>query len=137
MISQLSIFAENKKGAMSAITNILSEAGISIHSFVTNDSAEFGIIRMIVSDTEKAGRLLAEAGYQLKRTAVMAITVSDEPGSLGRLLKVIETAYININYLYTSFDRESGSPVIVIHAEDMTELEIMLTSHGYVCRKNP
>ena len=137
MISQISIFAENKKGAMSAITNILSEAGINIHSFVTNDSAEFGIIRMIVSDTEKAGHLLADAGYQLKRTSVMGVEVSDEPGSMSRLLRIIEKANVNINYLYTSFEREHGRPVIVIHTEDMLVLETLLSGRGYVCRRIP
>ena len=54
MIQQVSIFTENKKGVMRALTGLLSKSGINIHSFVTNDSAEFGIVRMIVSDTEKA-----------------------------------------------------------------------------------
>ena len=63
MVSQISIFAENKKGAVRAITRILSDADINIQSFVTNDSAEFGIIRMLVPGAEKAGTLLTAAGY--------------------------------------------------------------------------
>ena len=119
---------------MRAITRILSGADINIHSFVTNDSAEFGIIRMLVSDTEKAYRLLNDAGYQVRQTSVMAIEIPDEPGSLDHVLKFIEQANININYLYTSFDRDGAGPIIAIHADDMDELEAFLSASGLNCR---
>ncbi len=134
MVKQISIYAENRKGAMRAITRILSEGGINIQSFVTNDSAEFGIIRMLVSDPELACRRLAEAGYQVKRTTVMAFEITDEAGSLDRLLEYVENANVNIDYLYTSFDRESAGPVIVIHADDVEELERYLTGKGFRCK---
>ena len=134
MVKQISIYAENRKGAMRAITRILSEGGINIQSFVTNDSAEFGIIRMLVSDPELACRRLAEAGYQTKRTTVMAFEIPDEAGSLDRLLAYIEDANVNIDYLYTSFDRESAGPVIVIHADDVEEVERFLKSKGFRCK---
>ena len=134
MVNQISIFAENKKGAVRAITQILSEADINIQSFVTNDSAEFGIIRMLVSDAEKAGALLSDAGYQIKQTPVMAVEIPDEPGSLDRLLQRIESANVNIDYIYTSFDRNSAGPVIAIHADDMDELERFLSANGFHCR---
>ena len=72
MRRQISIFTENRKGAMRSITHLLAEGGIDIDAFVTNDSAEFGIVRMLVSDPDKASALLTEAGYQIKRTPVMA-----------------------------------------------------------------
>ena len=134
MVNQISIFAENKKGAVRAITQILSEADINIQSFVTNDSAEFGIIRMLVSDAEKAGALLSDAGYQIKQTPVMAVEIPDEAGSLDRLLQRIESANVNIDYIYTSFDRNSAGPVIAIHADDMDELERFLSANGFHCR---
>ena len=134
MVKQISIYAENRKGAMRAITRILSEGGINIQSFVTNDSAEFGIIRMLVSDPELACQRLAEAGYQTKRTTVMAFEIPDEAGSLDRLLEYIEDANVNIDYLYTSFDRESAGPVIVIHADDVEEVEHFLKSKGIRCK---
>ena len=134
MVNQISIFAENKKGAVRAITRILSDAGVNIQSFVTNDSAEFGIIRMLVSDGDKAGTLLTNAGYQIKQTPVMAIEIPDVPGSLDRLLQLIESANVNIDYIYTSFDRNSAGPVIAIHADDMAELETFLSAAGFRCR---
>ena len=135
MVNQISIFAENRRGAMSAITRLLAGGGIDIHSFVTNDSAEFGIIRMLVSDTEGALALLKDAGYQARRTPVMAIGISDEPGSLDRLLERIEQAFVNIDYLYTSFDRAGAGPVIILHADDMDALEQSLRLGGYACRR--
>ena len=134
MVNQISIFAENKKGAVRAITQILSEADINIQSFVTNDRAEFGIIRIMVSDAEKAGALLSDAGYQIKQTPVMAVEIPDEAGSLDRLLQRIESANVNIDYIYTSFDRNSADPVIAIHADDMDELETFLSACGCRCK---
>ena len=134
MVNQISIFAENKKGAVRAITQILSEADINIQSFVTNDSAEFGIIRMLVSDAEKAGALLSDAGYQIKQTPVMAVEIPDEAGSLDRLLQRIESANVNIDYIYTSFDRNSADPVIALHSADMDELETFLSACGCRCK---
>lgn len=135
LISQISIYAENKKGAMSTITGLLAEAGININAFVTNDSAEFGTVRMLVSDADKASALLSEAGYLTRRTSVLAVEISDEPGSLDRLLRSIERANINIDYLYATYDRDSAGPIIVIHADDMPELEASLGSLGYAARR--
>ena len=126
MVKQISIFTENRKGAMRSITRLLAEGGIDIDAFVTNDSAEFGIVRMLVSDPDKASELLTQA--------VMAFGIPDEPGSLDRLLECVEDANINIDYLYASFDRESAGPIIVIRANDMDELEHFLKSRGFRCK---
>ena len=135
MVKQISIFTENRKGAMRSITRLLAEGGIDIDAFVTNDSAEFGIVRMLVSDPDKASALLTEAGYQIKRTPVMAFEIPDEPGSLDRLLAAVEDANINIDYLYASFDRVSAGPVIIIRAADLDELEHYLKSKGFRCKE--
>ena len=89
---------------------------------------------MLVSDAEKAGALLSDAGYQIKQTPVMAVEIPDEAGSLDRLLQRIESANVNIDYIYTSFDRNSADPVIAIHADDMDELETFLSACGCRCK---
>ena len=76
MIRQLSIFAENKQGAMNKITQILQDNDINMNTLVTNDSAEFGTVRMIVSDAQEAQRLLREAGYLTKLAPVVAVEVA-------------------------------------------------------------
>ena len=83
MLKQLSIYAENKKGTMTDITEILSGEGINIWGSVTNDSAEFGIIRMIVSDPELAKEKLENAGYFCKLCNVIGVEMADEVGALS------------------------------------------------------
>ena len=84
MLKQVSVYAENKKGALKTITGILTEAGINILGSVTNDSAEYGIVRMVVTEPEKAQKILKEAGYLSRLTNVLGIEVEDEVGSLPR-----------------------------------------------------
>jgi hypothetical protein len=90
MIRQLSIFAENRRGAMNAITKVLTEKQINMNTLVTNDSAEFGIIRMLVSDTDKAFSSLKEAGYLCHSDTVAAAEIGDECGSLNALLEILD-----------------------------------------------
>ena len=123
MLKQLSIFAENKKGTMQDITNILSSEGINIWGSVTNDSAEYGIIRMIVSDPNLAKNKLEEKGYFCKLCNVIGVEMADEVGALNRLLKTLNDSNINVDYIYLSFNRDSGLPVQILHSADIPEVE--------------
>ena len=134
MITQLSIYAENKKGAMKEMTSLLQQAGLDIDAFVTNDSAEFGTVRMIVSDPDKAYDIFTRAGYLVKKVSVLMVAITDVVGSLDKLLECIQQANVNIDYLYATYDRISAGPIIVIRTEDMAELENYLRSHGYATR---
>lgn len=131
MLSQIAIFAENKKGAMRNITDILSENDINILGSVTNDSAEYGIVRMLVSDPDRAMRALSQAGYICKTTDVLGVPCEDRVGALNSLLKALEESNINVDYLYLSFDREKASPIMVMHVEDTAEVEECLRSRGF------
>ncbi len=131
MIQQLSIYTENRKGAMNKITKLIAEKGISIYCFITNDSGEFGTVRMIVSEPDEAEKVLSREGYMIKNTTVIAVKISDEAGSLDQLLEQILYANVNINYMYATFNRLGTGPVIIIHADDMAELENFLNSRGY------
>ena len=131
MIRQLSIFAENKKGAMNRITQILCDAGINMNTLITNDSAEFGIIRMLVSDTEKAASVLAEAGYMCHSDYVAAVEIGDECGSLNSLLSVISDGNINLDYLYVTYNTLSRLPVAILKTRDPATVEVFLWGRGY------
>jgi len=131
MIRQLSIFAENKKGAMNRITQILYDAGINMNTLITNDSAEFGIIRMLVSDTDRAARVLQEAGYMCHSDSVAAAEIGDECGSLNALLTVINDGNINLDYLYVTYNSLSRLPVVILRATDLMEVEEFLRARGY------
>lgn len=131
MLQQLSIFAENKKGTMQDITAILKREQVNIWGSVTNDSAEYGIVRMVVSDPDKAKTALVQGGYLCSLTEVIGVEMEDEVGNLNRLLLALSESNINVNYIYLSFNRTSGKPVLVFHADDISEVESCITGQGF------
>ena len=131
MIRQLSIFAENRKGAMNRITQILFDARINMNTLITNDSAEFGIIRMLVSDTDRAAQVLQEAGYMCHTDYVAAAEIGDECGSLNSLLSVINDGNINLDYIYVTYNTLSRLPVAILKTTDLMEVEEFLRGRGY------
>lgn len=131
MLSQVSVYAENTKGAMLAITDILRQEEVNILGSVTNDSPEYGIVRMVLSDPEKAVAALEAQGYMCKLTDVLGIEVQDKVGELGRLLRALDESNINVDYLYLSFNRDSGSPIMVFHCNDIAEVEGCLAAKGF------
>ena len=131
MLKQLSIYAENKKGTLQSITQILADEGINIWGSCTNDGAEYGINRMVVSEPEKAKEALEGAGYLCRVTSVIGVEVADEVGNLNCLLKALTESNININYIYLSFIRDSGLPVMVFQTEDPAEVEICIKNKGF------
>ena len=96
-----------------------------------DDSAEYGIVRMVVSDPDKAEQALQAAGYMPRQTDVLGVEVVDQPGNLNSLLKTLLETNIDIDYIYLSFNRESGCPIMVFHVPDVYETEASLKSKGY------
>jgi hypothetical protein len=131
MIKQLSIYSENKKGTMMEITKVLTNNGINIWGSVTNDSAEFGIIRMVVSDPDLAKEKLEEAGFFCRLCNVIGVEMADEVGALNRLLNTLYDSNINVDYIYLSFNRDSSLPVQILHAQDTPEVEDCIKSKGF------
>ena len=116
---------------MENITEILLQNDINILGSVTNDSAEYGIIRMVVSDAQKAHDALTAGGYICRLTDVIGVEVADEVGNLNKLLKDLVQSNISVDYLYLSFNRESGKPIMVVHCEDALEVRSCLETKGY------
>ena len=131
MISQLSIFTENTKGAMLQVSKAVSDAGIDIYNVVTNDSAEFGIVRMLVTEPDRAQELLTSLGYMCKLDKVIGVEIPDEVGSLTTLLDTLYKCNINIDYLYVSYSRDSKTPLAVLKVVGYAEVESSLQSCGY------
>ena len=131
MLKQLSIYAENRKGTLQSITQILADAGINIWGSCTNDGAEYRINRMVVSEPEKAMEALEGAGYLCRLTSVIGVELADEVGNLNRLLQALSESNININYIYLSFNRDSGLPVMVFQTEDSAEVESCIRKKGF------
>lgn len=112
-IHQLSLFLENKPGQMNQPCRLLAEAGVGIRTLTLADTQRYGILRLIVSDWQKARDLLQEAGYVVNTTEVVAVEVSDRPGGLGDLLDLMQGAGVNIEYMYAfTFGRENRAVLI-------------------------
>ena len=131
MTEQISIYAENKKGAMSNITGLLKDAEINIMSILTNDSGEFGTVRMLVSDVPLAKEVFEKAGYQVHIDHVIGIYMEDRCGGLNEILQAITDSNINIHYIYISYDRENASPIGIMKTSGYAEVESCLRSKGY------
>ena len=122
-VEQISIFLENKSGRLAEVTSVLSEAGINIRALYLADTADFGILRLIVNDTEKARQALKEKGFTVEKTKVIAIEVPDRPGGLSNILSTIKREGINVEYMY-AFVEKSGENAIVIFRFDEIEKSV-------------
>ena len=131
MLKQVSIIAENKLGSMRKMTKLISEAGIDFYNVVTNDSPEYGIVRVLCSDPEKAQLLLAKAGYLCKVNFVVGVAISEAVGSLDHLLADVSDSFINIDYMYVCYILHSSNPVAILHVQDYETVEECLRGKGY------
>jgi hypothetical protein len=111
-INQLSVFLENKPGALSAPCRLLAKAGINIQTFALADTQQFGILRLMVHDWAKAKELLENQGYVVKITEVVALEVPDHPGGLADLLEIVEQAKVNVEYMYAFTVKQSGKGLL-------------------------
>jgi len=99
-IKQISLFAENKQGHIAAPVRSLAEQGIDIRALVLAETGQYGILRMIVSDWQKAAEILESGGFTVKVTEVLAVEVSDRPGGLAEVLRALDARGVNIEYMY-------------------------------------
>jgi hypothetical protein len=129
-IDQLSVFVENKPGHLLEITETLGEGGIDLRALSIGDTAEFGVLRMIVSEPLKAAGILRDAGFTVSVTQVLAVSLVDTPGSLGKVLRVIASEGINVEYLYAFVTRESGGAYAVFRVEDNSAALNALRKNG-------
>lgn len=112
-VEQIAIFLENRSGRLAEITGILAEKGINIRAMSLADTSDFGILRLIVNDTESARRVLKEKGFTVGTTEVVVVEVKDKPGGLANVLQIIKKADLNIEYMY-AFTQKSGETGLII-----------------------
>jgi len=130
-VEQISVFLENKPGALTEVTRILGEAGVNIRALSLADTKDFGILRLIVNDNEKAKTVLGAKGFTVRKTEVVAVEVPDRPGGLGDILKILSEAEVNVEYLY-AFVQQSGSNAIIIFRFDETDRAISVLAEKKV-----
>lgn len=100
-IKQLSVFIENKSGRVSEVTGILGDAGVNIRGFSVSDTAEFGILRLVVDRPDEAAVALKAASFTVREDDVICIDLPDVPGGLAGVLKLVASAGVNIEYVYS------------------------------------
>ena len=110
-VEQISIFLENKAGRLAEVTRILGKGGINIRALSLADTSDFGILRLIVNDHEKAKQILKDNGFTVGRTEVIAVEVEDRPGGLNSILEILFKANINVEYMY-AFVQQSGQMIL-------------------------
>lgn len=134
-VKQISVFLENKAGRLAEATKILGDNNINIRALSIADTADFGVLRMIVNNPDKAQEVLKNSGFTVSETAVIAMEVPDRPGGLAGVLQLLLKGNINIEYLYCfiekSFIEKSGeSAIVVLRVEDIQKAKDILTSGG-------
>lgn len=119
-VEQISVFLENRAGRLAEVSAILAEAGVNIRALSLADTSDFGVLRLIVDNNEKARETLKNAGFTVGITNVVAVEVEDRPGGLHKILDVLFKSGINVEYMY-AFVQQSGSNAVMIFRFDQTE----------------
>ena len=117
-IKQISVFLENTTGRLSKVTQTLADAGINLRAISIADTADFGILRLIVDKTEEAVEALGKMGFTTRLTDVAAVEIDDVPGSLAKLMELFQISNVNIEYLYASLQSKGGKVVVIFKLED-------------------
>lgn len=128
-IHQISIFLENRSGSLSEITKLLADKGINLRALSIAETRDYGVLRIIADDEEKATAALLENGCILSRTPVTVIAVPDEPAGLSQILILLAQAKVDIDYMYSLFTHQDGKAYMVFRVADEEKfLEVIAKS---------
>lgn len=130
-IRQISIFLENKPGQLSTICRDLAAADVNIATLSLADTSDFGIVRLIVDDHEKARAVLAGKGHVVNVREVIGVCVPDRPGGMGEVMSVLDEAGVNIEYSYAFAFHKGEKAVLVFRFSDNDKAEQALKRAGY------
>lgn len=136
MVYQISVFLENRAGQFAEITGILAENGIDLRAVSIAETEDYGILRMIVDDAQKATSILMQHGYLLTMTPVLVVAVPDAPGGVANVLSVLAEGNIDIEYMYSLFTHIEGKAYIVFRVTEAEKFVALLAAHGIVPSTN-
>lgn len=129
-VEQISIFIENKSGRLAEVARVLGEKGVNIRALSLADTSDFGILRLLVDNTDVAQATLKENGFTVNKTEVVAVEVPDDPGGLYNILQVLDQAKINVEYMYAFVERNAGNAVIIFRFDEVDKAIAALSEKG-------
>jgi hypothetical protein len=129
-VEQISIFIENKSGRLAEVTAILDQAEINIRALSLADTSDFGILRLIVNDTEAALKTLRAHNFTVSKTEVVGVEVPDRPGGLSSILQILDRNDVNVEYMYAFVDHSGGNAVIIFRFDEIDEAIRALTGNA-------
>jgi hypothetical protein len=130
LVEQIAVFVENKPGRLAAITKILADDNINIRALSVADTADFGILRLIVDDPQKAAKSLQDGGFTIVVTEVVAIEVEDRTGGLATVLAHLADAGVSVEYMYAFVNRSGENAIIISRFEHMENAVKVLEGTG-------
>ncbi|MDR3629732.1 MAG: ACT domain-containing protein [Desulfocapsaceae bacterium] len=130
-VEQIAVFLENKSGRLAEITSILAENDINIRALSVADTADFGILRLIVDKVEKAKTALKQNGFTVGKTTVIAVEVPDRTGGLAGVLKVVENAGLNVEYMYAFVNKTGEDAVLIFRFDEIDKAIEVLRDNGF------
>ena len=136
-IQQLSVFVENSPGHLRAPCQVLADAGINLATLSLADTQQYGILRMIIRDWQRAKAVLEAAGFLVNVTEVVAVEVPDHPGGLAGVLRAIEQVNINVEYMYAFAEKRDDKAVLVLRFENADAAIAALKDSKVIIIDNP
>ena len=129
-VEQISVFLENKSGRLSEVTAILAESGVNIRALALADTSDFGVLRLIVNDNEKAVGALKNSGFTVGKTEVVAVEVEDRPGGLNAILEILRGNEINVEYMYAYVRHTGHNAVMIFRFDNVAAAITVLKANG-------
>jgi len=130
-VTQISVFLENRAGQLSNITKVLSDNGVDLRAINIAETADYGVLRLIPADAQKASAVLLENGFIMAMTPVIAVAVPDRPGGLNSLLEALSEENIGIEYMYSVFSSNSGEALMVLQVGEAEKVAEVLAKHEF------
>ncbi len=129
-VKQISVFLENKKGRLAEVTTSLSKEKINIRALALADTADFGVLRIIVDNPERAVTALKARGFVAQVTEVIAVEVEDRPGGLAHILEVLDEDNVNVEYMYAYVEKKRDNAIVICRIDDRERALQVLEKHG-------
>ncbi|MCX7658023.1 MAG: ACT domain-containing protein [Oscillospiraceae bacterium] len=130
LIKQLSVFVENRPGRLSSITRLLGENDVDIRALSIADTRDFGILRLIVNNPDKALEVLKGADYSVTLTNVIAIGIEDKPGGLAKAMEVLYQNGISVEYMYAFISKTDNTAFVILRVENSENAAEVLQKNG-------